>query len=227
MNSSKVQLAQLKKLIDIFTAVDKVVKNIAAFEKGQNVTIDLGDYSFNDVKGASTDPADSTSNATDISASDPSVTAAPATQTAAQQLAENKEANPQTKNLLSSLTSIPGLDFEVLNPITVLRILLGEQNVDLVKFDVPDLDLIFPFTTGEQVLGYVVPPGLEVTGRFDANAKLKTDLFVGFDTGGLELWSEDDFALGDSYKVSMVSISEMAKIRMKTISSSLMKIVTS
>lgn len=192
-------ISTAKTLIDLFTQVDAVVQEIAAFEKGENITIDLGSYSLDDIKGASEDSENSTAEDTDLgSGNNPNLAANPATQTIEQQA---NQKSSKGASLLNKLSNVEGLDFELLNPITILRILLGEKDVDLLTFDVPDLDLTVPFSTGERVLGYVVPPGLEVTGRFDAEFGVNTDLFVGFDTRGLELWAESDFAVGDSYKI--------------------------
>ena len=196
-----------KKVIDLFFRIDKVVQEITAFEKGQNININLGNYSFDGIKGASTDPNDSTTETNPLGKQpeltpNPSDEIIPKPPTPADQTIQKATAkNSQGGTLLGSLNSIPGLEFEFLNPLTILRVLLGEEDVDLLTFDVPDLNLIVPFTTGERVLGYVVPPGLEITGKFDADFEVKTDLFVGFDTGGLELWRDSDFSQADTYKI--------------------------
>ncbi|MEH2409314.1 LamG-like jellyroll fold domain-containing protein [Nostoc sp.] len=184
-------ISSAKKLVDLFTKVDEVVKKIAAFENGENITINLGSYDFKNIKGASKAPTDSTTQSqlpADLNPNSP--------------VTDTKEQVKNTKggSLLDSLNSVPGLNLDLLKPITILRILMGEKDVNLLTFDVPDIDLIVPFTTGERVLGYV-PPGLEVTGKFDANFGLKTDLFVGFDTSGLQKWGESDFSLADTYKI--------------------------
>ncbi len=180
-----------KKLVDLFTKVDEVVKKIAAFEKGENITINMGSYTLNDIKGASKDTGDSTTQSK-----------LPAELKSNSPVTDIKEQAKNTKgaSLLDSLTSMPGLNLDLLSPITILRILMGEKDVDLLTFDVPDIDLRVPFTTGERVLGYV-PPGLEVTGKLDADFGLKTDLFVGFDTSGLQKWAESDFSLTDTSKI--------------------------
>jgi len=187
------------KVINLFTEIDRVTQTMAAFEEGQNITIDLGSYPLNNIKGGSTEAENSTTETSNLD-NNPNLTANPPTATQIQEQVASKDS--KAGNLLSSLKNIDGLELEFLNnPITILRILLGEKNVNLLTFDVPDLNLLVPFTTGEKVLGYVVPPGLEITGKFDASFKAKTDLFVGFDTGGLELWRESDFSSADSYKI--------------------------
>jgi ABC-type amino acid transport substrate-binding protein len=181
------------KFIGIVNQIVDTVESLRALTEGDGtITLDLGSFNLDDLKGASDDPADTTSKVNPTQQGTPT----PASGGTPTQQAQNN-ANPKQQSALSKLQSLDGLEIPILdNPITLIRILLGEPNVDLIKYDIPDLDFYFG---KEQEFVLWTPPIVE--GSLELDFSAKTDLSVGYDTSGLEAWKDSDFALGDIYKV--------------------------
>ncbi|MGL5509055.1 MAG: hypothetical protein ACRDB1_05515, partial [Microcoleaceae cyanobacterium] len=107
-----------------------------------------------------------------------------------------KEESKGTKGVLSKLTNIKGLELTLLKkPVNGLNLVLG-KTADIVKYDVPDLDLLFSFEKG--FLLYTPPV---IKGLIEASFGLKSDLAVGFDTQGIQQWKKSGYKLADAYKV--------------------------
>ncbi|MGF1498211.1 MAG: LamG-like jellyroll fold domain-containing protein, partial [Elainellaceae cyanobacterium] len=175
----------------IVETVDKLKK---LTESGESLVLDLGSYDLDDFKAASDDPADSAAKV------DPTTrgTQKPAAGgTLSDQAQNSTTATPEQKSALDKLKSLEGLEIPILDdPVTLIRILLGEPNVDLIKYDIPDLEFYFGKS---QEFPLWTPP--TISGLLELSFEAKTDLSVGYDTGGLEAWKESDFDLIDIYKI--------------------------
>ncbi|MTJ49859.1 LamG-like jellyroll fold domain-containing protein [Dolichospermum sp. UHCC 0259] len=181
------------KFIGIVNQVVDTVESLRALTEGDGtITLNLGSFNLDDLKGASDDPADTTSkvNPQQQGTATPSQAGTPVQQA-------QSNGTPQQKSALSKLQNLDGLEIPILdNPVTLIRILLGEPNVDLIKYDIPDLDFYFG---KEQEFLLWTPPTIE--GSLELGFSAKTDLSVGYDTAGLEAWKEDGFDLSSIYKI--------------------------
>jgi Ca2+-binding RTX toxin-like protein len=187
------------KFADTIAKIIELNENLIKLaESGSSIILPLGSYNLKDFKGASDDPADTAAkvDAGTQGTQTPAPGVTPGT-TPAQQAQNSTTASPQQKSTLSKLQSLDGIQIPILdNPITLVRLLLGEEDVDLIKYDIPDLSYYFG---KEQEFLLWTPPTVEgVLGLyFDA----KTDLSVGYDTHGLESWRDDDFSISSIYKI--------------------------
>ncbi|MEO0933976.1 MAG: hypothetical protein AAFY21_09515, partial [Cyanobacteria bacterium J06641_2] len=110
--------------------------------------------------------------------------------------AKNKGGSVKTKvkNFFSKLDDL-GIGIPLLeDPLTAINLFLG-QDVDLVTYDVPELDIEFNIRQEFPV------PGTTIKGILEGGFSLYSDLLVGFDTYGLSQWKEADFDLAESYKI--------------------------
>lgn len=96
-------------------------------------------------------------------------------------IAPVNQANGSEKEFFNNSTSGGGLSFPLLdNPTAAFGLLMG-QNVDLVKFDMPTLDVRFKYKQFFPIIG---PLGAQVTGQIGAKAHVSFGLdTLGF-TGG-------------------------------------------
>ena len=79
------------------------------------------------------------------------------------------------------------------DPFTAINLLLG-QDVDLVTYDIPELDIEFGIEQEFPIFG-------SIKGLLEGGFSLYSDLVVGYDTNGISQWSETDFELAESYKI--------------------------
>ncbi|MEM1391948.1 MAG: DUF4347 domain-containing protein, partial [Cyanobacteria bacterium P01_H01_bin.150] len=197
-NNDKLQ--KLEKSIETAVQLIETVANIIDISDklkkladSGDIVLELGSYNLDDLKGASKDPTDS---AAQVKPSKEEAKTLKNPQEEADKEADKPE-NKEQKGIFDKLKDLDGLEIPILtDPITIIRILLGESNVDLIKYDIPDLD--YSFSKEESFLLYT-PPLIE--GLLELGFEAKTDLSVGYDTGGLEAWQKDDFDLSTIYKV--------------------------
>jgi len=117
--------------------------------------------------------------------------------TPVQQAQNSTTASPQQKSTLSKLQSLDGIQIPILdNPITLVRLLLGEEDVDLIKYDIPDLSYYFG-KEQEFLLG--LPPPWKVFWVFTLMRKLTS--LSATEIHGLESWRDDDFSISSIYKI--------------------------
>ncbi|MGB6302036.1 MAG: DUF4114 domain-containing protein, partial [Rivularia sp. (in: cyanobacteria)] len=79
------------------------------------------------------------------------------------------------------------------DPLTAINLFLG-KDVDLVTYDIPELDIEFSIEQSFPIFG-------SIKGLLEGGFSLYSDLVVGFDTYGLSQWKEEEFALEDSYLI--------------------------
>lgn len=201
-NTTNKRLKQIKESIPtavkFIQTVTKIVEVSESLKKlidsGENIILDFGSYDLDDIKGASKDPSDATAKINPSKQGN--ITDSPKG-TPIQQAENSDTASKEQKSVLSKIKNLDGLEIPIItNPITLIRILLGEPNVDLIKYDIPDLEYFFG---KEQEFLLYTPPIIQ--GLLELGFEAKTDLSVGYDTGGLEAWKKDGFELSKIYKV--------------------------
>ena len=79
------------------------------------------------------------------------------------------------------------------DPFTAINLLLG-QDVDLVTYDVPELDIEFAIEQEFPIFG-------SISGLLEGGFSVYSDLVLGFDTYGISQWAENDFEFADSYQI--------------------------
>ncbi|MBV6626937.1 MAG: DUF4347 domain-containing protein [Rivularia sp. (in: Bacteria)] len=191
----KESIPKAVKFIQTVTNIIELSDNLKKLvDSGENIVLELGSYDLDDFKGASNDPSDAAAKI-DPSKQGNKTNSPKGTPT--EQAENSNTASKEQKGALNKLKNLDGLEIPILdNPITLIRILLGEPNVDLIKYDIPDLEYFFG---KEQEFLLYTPPTIK--GLLELGFEAKTDLSVGYDTGGLEAWKKDDFELSKIYKV--------------------------
>ena len=188
------------KFADTLTQITELVEAFNALPEGDTINIELGSYSLADLKGASKQQKDATA-AIKVPATGNSTTTGTTTVKTNQPATSptTQAANSSKANFLTKLQNLDGFSMPILtNPVTTLRLLLGEQDVDLIKYDIPDFEFSIEKTLGPW---YPVPtfPAFKV--ELPLSFQAKTDFSVGYDTRGIEDWQEEDFAFSEIYKV--------------------------
>jgi ABC-type amino acid transport substrate-binding protein/Ca2+-binding RTX toxin-like protein len=172
----------------------------------QSFTINFGNFNLNNFKAASKDKADSASTAPVPVSSSPSPSytvpttttgsSTPSTPAGSTSASSKPPAGNFFTKAINKLKSIEGLSIPLLtDPKNAFKLVLG-QTVDLVKYDIPDLEFGFDF---EQEFPIYSPPTIK--GLLGASFNAKTDFAVGFDTYGFNQWKAADFNIEDAYKV--------------------------
>ena len=101
--------------------------------------------------------------------------------------------NRRISNFFGKLEEL-GITLDVVeNPLNVVQLFLG-QDIDLVTWDAPELDLGFSIERSFPVFA-----GIKGLLRGDFN--VYSDLVFGFDTFGFSQWKETDFNIEDAYLV--------------------------
>ncbi len=205
------------KFADTLAQIIEIVDLLNNLPPNESIVLDMGSHSLSDLKGASNQQKDATaaievpdsgtsasttSTGTSASTTSTGTTASKSTGTtvATKQPTTNPtaQAGKTTQSgILTKLQELEGLQFPILtNPVTILRLLLGEKDVDLVKYDIPDFEFAFGIKR-ETPIAAPLPLLLVLSGDFSA----KTDLSVGYDTHGLEAWKDENFSLDEIHKV--------------------------
>ena len=158
----------------IKAAIDLV--NLASFVEDVSATgkVRLGDFQFGGAGGM----ADLRS--TDLSSIDPGTLAGASNAIDYSQLGSVSEFRDMKPRVPAANGSGAGFSMPILdNPLGVLEILFGRQDVDLFKYDMPQLKIVSPF----QFLIPIIPPFL--VGFFGGNIGAQMDFNFGFDTSGI------------------------------------------
>ena len=171
-----------------------VIEELADIPQGESIIIDIGDYSLGNFKAGSKNKANSaskvrqSSNGTTFNDS--------GSNTNFQQDVNNQKNNGKNSgSALSKLKALKGIDIPLISsPVTAVQLLLGEPDVNLLTYDIPDIDFGFDVSKDFMIWG-------PVQGVFKGDFSAKTDLSIGYDTRGIEDWRDADFAPEQAYKV--------------------------
>ncbi|MFO0999931.1 MAG: calcium-binding protein [Planctomycetaceae bacterium] len=193
-NASKIDKAikfadHISKLVDL---VDTLHKSLSSEES----LLEFGDFSLSDLRAASDDPANSSSrprsSATRSDGTAPTRANLPNTSAAA--IDQQAGKSSRFKKKYDALKSLDGFQIHLFEPATVLSLITGESNVNLVTYDIPDFEFDFSLKRKFSIWG-------PIAGLLEGGFNVKTDLSIGFDTSGVEAWSKTDFAANKSYLV--------------------------
>ncbi|MEH2377385.1 MAG: LamG-like jellyroll fold domain-containing protein [Nostoc sp.] len=196
---TKEKIDKAIKFADTLTQIIEIVDSLNKLPTNESIILDMGSHSLSDFKAASSQQKDATA-----AIKVPDTGAATVTGTGTTVTTKQPTTNPTAQagkttqsSILSKLQKLEGLQFPILsNPVTILRLLLGEKDVDLVKYDIPDFEFAFDIKSTT-----LIAPPLPLLAVVEGNFTAKTDLSVGYDTHGLEAWEDEDFALDEIYKV--------------------------
>lgn len=183
------------KFADQITTLVNTIDSLSQTITGESSLLQFGDFSLNDLRAASTDPANSSKQARVAKRAD----GAPATtlnlpRTTADDIESQAKRSSKFKDKFNALKKVDGLSIQLFNADTILSLLMGESNVNLVTYDIPDIDFAFEIGRQFRIWG-------PIAGKLQGGFSVKTDLSMGFDTKGLEEWAALGYAPNKSYLV--------------------------
>ncbi|MEB3342272.1 DUF4347 domain-containing protein [Okeania sp.] len=174
---------KIQTAITFAKTVSGIVDTVDALNKQEgNKRIPLGSYNLDDFKAASQDDADDASKKSDSIKLD--------TDDKSKDTSEDKSKDKSTpeeqakeNEAYKSFSSLEGISIPLIEkPINAAYLLLG-KNVDLIKYDIPDLEFGFELS---QSFPFWTPP--LISGKLGGGITAKTDLAIGFDTYGVNQW---------------------------------------
>ena len=168
-------------VVELSNSLDDLAKSLAS---GAPLELEFGNYVLQNFKGASnkTDPTKITlpNGNKLINRKDDSTD-------------NSKLNNSKLNNFFSKLNNL-GIKLDIIeNPLNLIKLFLG-QDIDLVKWDAPELDLGFSIEKR-------FPIFLGIQGLLKGDFSAKSDLVFGFDTAGLSAWKKEGFAPEESYRI--------------------------
>ncbi len=181
--------ARFTRFVDSVTGVIELAESLSALqesiEAGDSIALEFGSYQLQNFKGGS-----SAEDATEVDAESEGVATDPAMTPEDQTMATG---NNRVGNFFGKLDEL-GISLDVIeNPLNVIKVFLG-QDIDLVTWDVPELDLSFSIER-------TFPVFAGIRGVLAGDFNVYSDLVFGFDTFGLSRWKEEDFAIEDAYLI--------------------------
>lgn len=183
------------KFADTLTKLSAAIDKLSGALNDEKNLLSFGDFSLNDFRAASDDLA----NAASKSKNAPRLDNAPRTtvtlpNTSAASLSAQTQKSSAFKDKFNALKDLDGFEISLFNPSTVLSLITGEDNVDLIKYDMPDMDFSFMLQKSFPIWG-------PIAGKLEGGFNVKTDLSFGFDTHGIEEWAQTGYAADKSYLV--------------------------
>ncbi|WPF87095.1 FG-GAP-like repeat-containing protein [Cyanobacterium aponinum AL20118] len=108
-------------------------------------------------------------------------------------IANNPLATDDLEKLIDSILSLDGLEIPLLTDFfSVAGLLLGQENVDFLIYDVPDLDFDISLDLSDIGLDAILPEyGLDAV--LEIALGLNSNLYLAYDAYGLNQWQETDF----------------------------------
>jgi Domain of unknown function (DUF4347)/Concanavalin A-like lectin/glucanases superfamily/PA14 domain/RTX calcium-binding nonapeptide repeat (4 copies)/Calx-beta domain/WD40-like Beta Propeller Repeat len=188
LNPGNPTLDKVIVLTDTISTIVKLIDVLADIPKDESIIINFGDHSLDDFKNASNQPKDSSANirstnSTSVTTQNPS------------QSPLNQSQNSSQGKTVNTLKSLDGIELKLFEPVNALRLILGEPDVDLILYNVPDLGFDF-YLLSE----FPIYPTL-IYGLVEGGLDVATNIDVGYDTHGIEAWKKSDFNIKDIYKV--------------------------
>ena len=181
--------AKFNKFVDAVTGIIDITDSLSTLEEsignGDSLALNFGSYTLEDFRGGS-EAVDATTVDPESAgtSTDPPMT--PEDQTMS-------TGNNQVSGFFGKLEDL-GITLDVVeNPLNVIKIFLG-QDIDLVTWDVPVLDLAFSIERS-------FPVFLGINGVIAGEFSVYSDLVFGFDTFGFSRWKEEDFSIEDAYLI--------------------------
>ncbi|MFO0903855.1 MAG: LamG-like jellyroll fold domain-containing protein [Pirellulales bacterium] len=197
-SGNSAEVAKIDKAIKFSKQIATLVDTIDALSQqlsGDGTKLEFGNFSLSDLRASSESPSSSAAQVRQAKRNDgtPAATTTVPRTTAADVEAQAKKSS-SLKNRFDALQKVEGLKINLFDPNTVLSLLMGESNVDLVTYDVPDFAFDFRVERNFRIWG-------PIAGKLEGGFNVTTDLSVGYDTNGLQAWSDSGFDPLQSYLV--------------------------
>ncbi|MEM6402505.1 MAG: hypothetical protein AAF757_20130, partial [Cyanobacteria bacterium P01_D01_bin.116] len=185
---------QYKKFFSAVTGIIDLVESLEALESsinsGENLSVDFGDYTLENFKAASDNEDEDASNYNTKNNGTSNLNQNTKNQA---KTAGSGSLGTKISNFFSKLDEL-GIGIPLLeDPFTAINLFLG-KDIDLVTYDIPELDINFDIEQEFPIFG-------SIKGLLEGGFSISSDLLVGFDTYGLSQWEEEDFDLKDSYLI--------------------------
>lgn len=105
------------------------------------------------------------------------------------------QSNPWATNdlvkLIDKILALDGLEIPLLTDfLTVAKLLTGEDNVDFLIYDIPDLDVDLSVNVSDIGLDAILPE-YDLDSVLELSVGLSSNLYFGYDNYGLSLWKEE------------------------------------
>ncbi|MGK7903556.1 MAG: LamG-like jellyroll fold domain-containing protein [Hormoscilla sp.] len=174
----------------IADTADLIVDTLENFENEGAILLNFGEYSFD------FNAADSNNDTSSLDPEEEQKEEDTLNDTALSTAEDDLENSTENDSLFEVFDKMDelGISFPLLeDPFTIINLFFG-QDVDLVTYDVPELDLEFP-------LSAEFPIFTGINGVLEGSLAVSSDLEVGFDTFGFSQWEETGFDIEDSYLI--------------------------
>jgi uncharacterized repeat protein (TIGR01451 family) len=183
------------KFADQITTLVNTIDTLSQTVADEASLLQFGDFSLSDLRAASGDPANSTKQARVVARADGAQrTSASLPRTTADDVEAQAKKSSKFKDKYNALKKVDGLTIQLFDPNTLLSLIMGESNVNLVTYDIPDIDFAFNIEKQFRIWG-------PIAGKLQGGFSVSTDLSMGFDTKGLEEWAAHGYAPNKSYLV--------------------------
>ncbi|MEO0685472.1 MAG: hypothetical protein AAFY76_10640, partial [Cyanobacteria bacterium J06649_11] len=157
---------------------------------GETLSVDFGDYTLENFKAASDNEDEDASNYDTENNGTSNLNSNTKNQA---KTAGSDDLGTKVTNFFSKLDDL-GISIPLIeDPFTAINLFLG-QDIDLVTYDIPELDINFDIEQEFPIFG-------SIKGLLEGGFSLYSDLVVGFDTYGLSQWEEEGFDLEYSYLI--------------------------
>lgn len=177
--------AKFTKFVDAVSGVIELTELLAELDAADTLAINFGSYTLEDFRGGS-----EIADAAEVDAEAGGTSVAPPTDPEEQAMSTGDN---KVTGLFSKLEDL-GITLDIVeNPLNVIKLFLG-QDIDLITWDAPELDLNFEIQRS-------FPVFLGINGEIKGEFSIYSDLVFGFDTYGFSQWKDRDFALQYSYLV--------------------------
>ncbi|MFN7732267.1 MAG: LamG domain-containing protein, partial [Pirellula sp.] len=190
------QAAKIDKAIKFADQITTLVNTIDTLSQTlttESSLLEFGTINLNDLRAGSNNPANAAKQARVLKRAD----AAPAPSTTlpattASDIDVQAKKSSKFRDKYNALKNVDGLSINLFNPSTILSLMMGESNVDLIQYDIPDFNFAFDIAKEFKIWG-------PIAGKLEGGFSVSTDLSMGFDTNGLEQWAAQGFDPLKSY----------------------------
>ena len=170
------------RFFNVLNAINKVSLNLeqmANTPADQELAVNLGSFVFDDINTKASNP---------FKNKKPTITSTSETQDDAFNKGNNSSYLSKAKNLFNSIKDVEGLGFPILtDPVQAMYLLTGQDNADLITFDLPELQFTFDVAREFSIWG-------PLYGRLGGGFSATANLGFGYDTYGLTKWKNNGFA---------------------------------
>lgn len=190
------QAAKIDKAIkfaDQITTLVNTIDSLSQTVTTESSLLEFGTINLNDLRAGSSNPANAASQARVMKRADSAPAASIALPaTTASDIDSQAKKSSKFRDKYNALKNVEGLSIELFNPSTVLSLIMGESNVNLITYDIPDFSFAFDIAKEFKIWG-------PIAGKLEGGFSIATDLSMGFDTSGLEAWAAQGFDPLKSY----------------------------